>query len=471
MAPEREPAPQPITLYTWWNEAGERGARDALEACFERLNPELVNTIQFEGNLESTTACKAEGPSISNIVRCETWRAMFGPSPPNTFQANAGADLQRWLYHDDGDYEEGQELLQELDSLPELDEFWAKVPEAVRRAVSPSDDSLGPYLAVPLNIHRINLLFYSIALFEHLDAKDPQAHLLDRIQPGSNTTIESATELVDVCQRIREHDPLAIPIGLGVLEDAYPLVMLVFENLLLSQAGAEQYESLFTAPAIDFARDKEPVLRELLTVANQVFDACTTREHSENLKWDAAINEFVSGRAGSGVGPTYMLVSADWALGTIKVASEENGAGDFDLGERAMPGTSKYFVFTSDTFPLTRRALGQREARKLLYSMTTEDCQLSFNHEKGSVPARRIDEDRLGSAGASSDSSDARLRRVHELFHSKDVEHVLALSGLVPPRYLKEIQEALLAFYIDGEADDVVYRMRNYDDMLGNEVH
>jgi hypothetical protein len=128
-------------------------------------------------------------------------------------------------------------------------------------------------------------------------------------------------------------------------------------------------------------------------------------------------------------------------------------------------------VFTSDTFPLTRRAIGQQETRKLLLSMTTQDCQLSFNHEKGSVPARRIDEDRLGSAGESSDSSEARFRRVHELFHSDEVEHVLALSGLVPPRYVKEIQEALLDFYIDGDPDHVVYRMRNYDDMLGNEVH
>ena len=147
-----------------------------------------------------------------------------------------------------------------------------------------------------------------------------------------------------------------------------------------------------------------------------------------------------------------MMINGDWAKGYFTAEGAEAGT-DFD--EVATPGTVGTFVFTSDSFPVSSGSRHPRETKDLLATFGSVEGQRVFNRQKGSIPAR---------TDVPASAFDALSRATITDF--RDGERILALSGLAPMAFLAPVQDALLTFYETRDPDIVLFRIRNYYDIL-----
>lgn len=358
-----------VETLTWWGSGGEREALDAAVAVHEKRVPTATVTNTVEGNAD-----KARNRLVTR----------FGQGlPPDTFLANSGADLFDWIETNGANAEDSRiESLHDMALALSWDQaFDPGVLEAVTY-----DDEI---YAVPLNVHRINTLFFRKDLFTKYDLEVP----------------DSLDGLESLCEEILSRDDIqqdgpggkVACLGLGNKYD-WTLSLFVNENVFPALAGPERYEKYF------FGRDTalaEPLLaaqRRALSMfcGSASDDGCEGHgwfnEDVDDLTWDQGVRKLTDGHA-------LMAVMGDWAKGYLEsAAGGELVAGkDFDMVP--FPGTEATFVFTADAFTLPRAAPHRDAARSLLKTLGSKEGQLAFNLEKGSIPARiDIDSSRFDSS-------------------------------------------------------------------------
>ncbi len=161
-----------VEIFSWWTSGGEADALEAIIALHEERMPD-AQVI----NASAAYADKA---------REQLQRRMEAGAPPDLFQANIGADLFKWVLLNGKD--DADARVEDLTVIAE-ERGWleAFAPEVLEAA---SFD--GKLYGLPINVHRINSLFYRKDLFE--------AHELD--PPG---TID---ELLALCDTIRDDSDL-----------------------------------------------------------------------------------------------------------------------------------------------------------------------------------------------------------------------------------------------------------------------
>jgi len=114
----RRSPPETVEIFSWWTSGGEEDALDAVIRRFEEEHPGLTVINAAEEYAEKAR---------------ETLRARVAlGSPPDTFQANIGADLLRWV--GDTDVETALEPLDELADFPDaFDSMHRATAAAFRR--------------------------------------------------------------------------------------------------------------------------------------------------------------------------------------------------------------------------------------------------------------------------------------------------------------------------------------------------
>jgi len=394
-----------VEVFNWWDAPGEYEAMEALIEVHEERHP----------NIDVLNAHHANSDESRSLLEM---RILEG-EPPDTFQANAGHDLMRWV----GAYSRGSvDILWSLDDVADeegwLDAFPPEVLDTVRE-----DEVL---YAVPLNIHRINTLYYNVHIFDELGLTVP-------------TTLD---ELEQTCQTLVEAE--ITPIELGADPDGYALASFVFENLLVGEAGPDYYRAFFSGQA----SADDPQIDSLLTRAARLLQYVDP--DVLQIDWTEAANRLSRGDGA-------MMINGDWTKGYLMAEGAEPGT---DFGEVATPGlepTDRAFVFTSDTFPVSSGSRHPRETKSLLATFGSIAGQRVFNREKGSIPAR---------TDVPASAFDELSRATIDDF--REGERVLALSGLAPMVFLAPVQEALLTFYETRDPDIVRFRVRNYYDALSH---
>jgi glucose/mannose transport system substrate-binding protein len=349
-------------------------------------------------------------------------------TPPDTFQANAGHDLKQRI----GAYSDGSaDVLWPLEDLAPLPEWFDEdaFPPEVLDAVSEQDE----LYAVPLNIHRINVLYYNVAVFRDHDVAVPE-HFPDSDSQVALDALEQA------CLDLS--DTSVTPIVLGASGDRGPLASLVFENLLIAEAGAEYYEAFFTG----WGSPDDQQITDVLERAVSLFSYLN--DDAMNTTWEDAATRLYLGQAA-------MMISGDWTRGSLDILNSEDDPPKLEYGEVATPGTTDAFVFTSDSFPVARGSLHPGETLDLLATFASVEGQRVFNRLKGSIPAR----DDVGYEGF----DDLRSQTITDfLRHTR----VLALSGLAPREFLDPVEEALVDFFNTRDPTMLRNRLRNYYDLL-----
>jgi glucose/mannose transport system substrate-binding protein len=388
-----------LEAYSWWTRTSEQKAFAQVLNIYnaEHQDSEAINRVTADSNADE--------------VRATLTARLLANAPPSTFQANAGADLLRWTAMDTTEAAlPSASRIAPLGGLFERTGLSGALPPDLYLALEAGPQRL-PY-AVPLNIHRLNLIYYNTRALDRYRATHAGRSFLD-------------AELLcprDVAKRLEDPlEKLDLRIAVGT-RDGFALTLLTLENVLPAVAGAGAYndetggtlyDELFLGKLAE-AEWHGQVLRALQCV--QFLSRSFIR--NDDLTWADALNQVAAGDAD-------FSVMGDWANGELKAALE-----DGTVDAQPFPGSEDTFVFTSDTFPLPALAPYAKESEDLLETLASPEAQLAFSLEKGSIPARAdIPTYRVEAVLG------ARAAETRRAFDSPDIHKSIATSGLFPPYY------------------------------------
>jgi len=383
------PVPQKIQLVadSWWKHPSERRAFENVLQQYNSLHPDAI-------------AVNDASESTADAVRKTLTARLLAGAGPSTFQANIGADVLHWTVVDTTD-----DLIQSSSRLVSLRDFFAKnqldqvLPDALYQALV-AGKTREPY-TIPIDIHRLNVVYYSVTGLAEFSARNGGASFLD---PAVLCPADVATRLDNPGSK------LDAKISVG-MKDTFPLTLLAFESLLPAVGGPALYRDIFHGQA---SGDWETQVRGALLCLQYLSRSFVG---DQNVDWADALGQVVSGTAD-------FSVMGDWANGELKEQLDSGVVKGVPF-PTAFPEWQDTFVFTSDTFPLPSGAPYPVQTEELLETIASREAQFAFSSEKGSIPARMdVDVTKLG----------PRAMITKGAFEASQ-HKLLATSGLFPPYF------------------------------------
>jgi glucose/mannose transport system substrate-binding protein len=243
--------------------------------------------------------------------------------------------------------------LANLDEVADAEGWDAVMPDALKTLMKYD----GHYVAVPLNMHRINWIYYNPTLLKELGLEYPK-------------TWEELNAAVDKAQAAGYQ---------GLSHGGRPWQDLtLFEAVALGQGGVDFFKKAFYDLDDETLRGETMVkvfaeLRHLVGTFDEAFQG---RHYSESLKL-------------VGQKKALFTVMGDWALATLLNDGYVYGT-DFACAAVPQDDGRKPFTLNTDSFGFFKQTDPDRiEGQKLVAKMTFDpQTQIEFNLKKGSIPAR-----------------------------------------------------------------------------------
>ncbi len=380
-----------LVFFNWWTSPGELAALNKLVAVFTAKYPDVM----------VENAVVTGGPATDLHERLYDQGLKVG-KPPDSYQVHIGAEAKAdWIY------------LQAIDDLYQAEQWESVFPPVMLN----NSKFGGSYFVVPINVHRSNVLWYR---------KDSLA----KINREAPTTWPEFFEIADALRAAGEEVFVYNP----ARDAANPANRVswtthhIFESILLSELGDANWLGLFTgehpwtSPDVVEAFAK---LKKLLTYAKPIADG-------PNYDLTAMTTDDK---------PAAMALMGDWAEGDLTALGFRP---EVDFGWAAAPGTSDYYLFLSDSFPLPKGAPHERNGRRWLEVIGSKEGQDAFNPAKGSIPAR-LDADET--------KYDAYHKAAIADFAVKKLVPSLAHGLAANPDFKERYYEIMGAFLDDGDAD------------------
>lgn len=299
---------------------------------------ELKRMLQEKGHgWKDFAVAGGGGESAMTVLKS---RVVSG-NPPAAAQIK-GPSIQEW----------GQEgTLANIDEVAKA-EGWDELLPSVVSDVMKYD---GKYVAVPVNVHRVNWMWANPTVFEKAGATVP-------------TTWD---EFFVAADKIKAAGMTAVAHGGQPWQDAT-----VFESVVLGVAGADFYRQAF----VDL--DPKALNSETMVNALTTFHKIKqyTDEGAPGRDWNLATSMIIKGEAG-------MQFMGDWAKGEFTAAGKVPGK---DYICAAAPGTAGDFTFNIDSFAMFELSDDDAKAGQnaLASTIISPEFQEVFNLAKGSIPAR-----------------------------------------------------------------------------------
>jgi glucose/mannose transport system substrate-binding protein len=374
-----------VEVYSWWTGPGEEDGLRAMTRDFQKKHPGVrVVNAAVSGGAGSNAKAILAGRLLAN-------------DPPDSYQRHVGLELA-------DDIRSGK--VQDLSQLYEQ-QGWARVlPKGLL-------DKLvidGRVYAVPVNIHRANMIWYQPQRLRALGISGPPATWADFLEQAKVIRAKGLTPLAIGPEWTQKH---------------------LLETVLLGELGANGYETLWTRPGAwtDLAtRNALEVYRQVLAQSDLASSAAD---------WQPQVDRVVSGTA-------VYAVMGDWAYSYLTVTKKLRWNRDFSA--TASPGSKGVFDFLSDSFTLPTGARHENLARQWLIECGSVAGQDLFNPLKGSIPARvDVDATRYTGylAGDLREWRDPGTRIVGSLTHGVVADNA----------WNAEIDTALGLFVQDGNVD------------------
>lgn len=317
-----------LEIFSWWTAGGEAEGLHELFKIFNENHPRV--------KIINATVTGGAGYNARNVLDTR----MKGGNPPDSFQIHAGPGLIE-MFAEPGLLEPLSELYQE--------NGWQEVfPEAILEKITYE----GKIYAVPVNIHRSNLIWFNKSLFDRYEIHPP----------------ETWKEFFEVIEQLAESG--VTPLALGD-KNIWPAQHLL-ESIFLSNLGPERYRGLWTGETAWDIPEVRLSCEQFLVLLSY-----SNSDHAA-LTWDEAVQYVIDGKCA-------MICIGDFAEGYFKVNRLEAGE---DFGWFAYPGTKGVFAMISDTFVLPKGAKNRENALEWLSLLGSRKGQDVFNMKKGSIPAR-----------------------------------------------------------------------------------
>ena len=276
----------------------------------------------------------------------------------------------------------------------------------------------GVYHAVPLNIHRINNLFYNVEVVEDAGV-DP-------------TSLETPSDLVDALATVEEAGYTGMAHQTGSPWSSFQM----FATVLLGETDAETYSAIFVDGEVDANSD---ALESAVETTQSYLDYIPSDAGS--ISWTEANNQVINGEAA-------FLHQGDWAAGTYIT-------NDLTYGEEwdhvPFPGTEGYYALNMDSFPYPVNNPSPEATTLWCQFVGTAEAQEIFNPKKGSIPPRTdVDTDPFN------DFSKDQI----EDFQNSDAQPPSVAHGLAaPPAVKSSLGSAISSLNSGNEPSNVVSQM------------
>ena len=339
-SPANAPVPsaaQTVQVLSWWKSAGEHKAVDVLSDRLAQKNIAWRDVVIPSGGVGAGIVLKSrvlagtapdlaqlKGPLISE------W---FDLGLINAFKPLANTGGEKWnAANNSGKW----------DKL-----FFPTVEELVR--------TNGHLVAIPLGIHRMNLIFYNSKAFEKIGMRPPQ----------------SWDEFTIAANKLQREG--IIPLAQS--SEPWQLASL-FEALLLSESSPEFYRRAFVKKdpsAFSDIRFARALLR--LRILKKFMPSPV-----KELNWADATRLVATGDAA-------MIVMGDFAKGELNAWGYTT---DVNFGCIAVPNTANYHIYNIDTLVMLKKDNAQPDlADKIAQILVSPNVQADYNIAKGSVSVLR----------------------------------------------------------------------------------
>ena len=360
-----------VEVVHWWTSGGEAKAVDVLKKLIEK-----------DGFTWQDSAVAGGGGAAAMTVL--KTRAVSG-NPPSAAQIK-GPDLQDWG---------ALGLLTNLDEVSSANKWDTLLSKTVADTMKYG----GHYVAVPVNIHRVNWLWINPEVFKKAG--------IDK----APTTLE---ELYAAGDKLKAAGFIPLAHGGQPWQDST-----VFEDLVLSIMGADGYKKALVE------LDENALTSEQMT---QVFTALKKLQgymdpDGTGQDWNLEAAKVINGKAG-------MQIMGDWAKSEWTAAGKKAGV-DYECVP--FPGTQGSFTYNIDSLAMFKLSAKNNTpaniaAQNDLAKVALEpDFQYVFNQNKGSIPVRNdLDMSKFDSCGQASAKDFAAADKAGQLEPS--MAHNMATS-------------------------------------------
>ncbi|MCD9498080.1 ABC transporter substrate-binding protein [Photobacterium carnosum] len=317
-----------VEVLHWWTSSGEAKSVKVLKHMMEQQGDSWKDFAVAGGG----------GESAMTVLKM---RAVSG-NPPTAAQLK-GHDIQEW----------GRlGFLTSLDDVAQQEHWDNVLPPVVANIMKYNNH----YVAVPINVHRVNWLWVNPTVFKAAGATVP-------------TTL---AEFFVAADKIKAAGFIALAHGGQPWQDAT-----LFESIALAVLGSADYRKAF----VDLN----------MTVINSVKMVDVFKQfkrmkayidpEAEGRHWNSATEMVINGQAA-------MQFMGDWAKGEFAQANKQAGK---DYLCVPAPGTQHQFTFNIDSlafFKLKGTAADNIAQHDLAKILLTPYFQRVFNLNKGSIPVR-----------------------------------------------------------------------------------
>ena len=316
-----------VEVLHWWTSGGEAKAVGVLKDMLEK-----------EGHgWKDFAVAGGAGENAMTVLRS---RAVSG-NPPTAAQVK-GPQIQQW-----GD--EG--VLTNLDDVAKKNN-WDKLLPKVVADIMKYD---GHYVAVPVNVHKINWMWVNPDVFRKAGAKIPT----------------NWDEFEASAKKIKKAGFIPVAFGGQAWQEAT-----VFESIVIGVGGADFYQKALV--------NADPAALNSKTMV-KAFDILKmiktyTDKGAPGRDWNLATSMVITGKAA-------MQFMGDWAKGEFTKAGKTPGV---DFVCMPVPQTSNSFLFNVDSFIMfEKKSRSAKQAQKAMARLIMEPTfQEVFNVFKGSIPVR-----------------------------------------------------------------------------------
>ncbi len=316
-----------LEVLHWWTSGGEARAAQSLKA-----------SLQAKGHTWKDFAVAGGGGDAAMTVLKS--RVVAGNAPAAA--QIKGPALQEWA---------AEGVLASIDDVAKA-EHW---DEVLPKVVSDIMKYKGSYVAVPVNVHRVNWLWADTAAFKKAGATVP-------------TTWD---EFFTAAEALKKAGITPVAHGGQNWQD-----LTTFEAVALGVGGVDFYRKGLVQ--LDQATLKSPTMEKVLTTFKRIKPY--TDRNAAGRDWNLATAMVIRGEAG-------MQIMGDWAKGEFLAAGKQPGK---DFVCAPVPGTAKAFTFNIDSFAMfkLKSDANARAQRDLAAAILSPDFQETFSLAKGSIPVR-----------------------------------------------------------------------------------
>ncbi|MGP8308765.1 ABC transporter substrate-binding protein [Vibrio sp. YIC-376] len=316
-----------VEVLHWWTAGGEAKSAAVLKEMLEQQNHTWKDFAVAGGG----------GESAMTVLKT---RAVSG-NPPSAAQIK-GHDIQEWG---------SLGFLTSLESTAKQEKWDDILPSVVTKVMKYK----GEYVAVPVNVHRVNWLWANPEVLKKAGVELP-------------TTMD---EFFVAADKIKAAGFIPLAHGGQPWQDAT-----VFEAVALDVLGSQDYNKAFVDLDMDVLSGDKMV--EVFTKFKKLHDYIDA--NSPGRDWNVATSMVINGDAA-------MQIMGDWAKGEFTAAGKMPGK---DYICAPAPGTAGQFTFNIDSFAFFE--LSNEENKKaqqdLARTILTKEFQEVFNLNKGSIPVR-----------------------------------------------------------------------------------